>query len=258
MCVLSVSQALSHRAHLLPTIVRSLSQATYTQATSMSLKNKLNSLGVACVEDPCESPARENIVASQNGQHRSASIARQLWVHLQMIILNKSMVPLQSFIATGTGTSTQEVCLNHDDLFSNIEQQGRLRVTNAPLSCPSKLRLCREFQEAEDDLMLHDESPATSPDFAKTLQDDQRDYTVGATVHRSPSSPETIATPLNSLDNSQHNIDRPMLPAKNSPHCPTMFAEAYHSHNDALLFEECGERRVDLVENSISSQFVAD
>lgn len=222
----------------------------------MSLKNKLNCLGVACVEDPCESPARENSVASQNGQHRSASIARQLWVHLQMIILNKSMVSLQSFIATGT--STQEVCFNHDDLFSNIEQQGRLRVTNAPVSCLSQLGLCREFQEAEEDLMLHDESPATSLDFAKTLQDDQRDHTVGATVHRSPSSPETIGTPLNSFDNSQHDIDRPMIPATNSPHCPTMFAEAYHSHNDALLFGECGERRMDLVGNSISSQFVAD
>ncbi|KAF1940967.1 hypothetical protein EJ02DRAFT_378837 [Clathrospora elynae] len=124
-------RALSQRAHLLPTIGRSLSQVACVRATSISLKDKVMNL-TTC----------QGLVAQQDASPLASSVACRLWVHLQKNLSNKCATPLQAFLAS----NAQAVHSNSsDDMLAEVVQE--------------------EDEMAEDELILHQDP---SPSFAST------------------------------------------------------------------------------------------
>jgi hypothetical protein len=132
--VLNLFQALSQRAHLLPTIARSFSQMTCVRALSTTLKNKITALGVVSNRD-------------LGVAYPSSPIASRLWIHLQKGLSNKSSSPLQACVASNAHPAHAD----SDDMLAEVEEQSRHPHPYSDRAIPHKVAEHVDSQDVFDD-----------------------------------------------------------------------------------------------------------
>ncbi|KAF1921935.1 hypothetical protein BDU57DRAFT_67452 [Ampelomyces quisqualis] len=93
--------ALAQRAHLLPTISRSLGHIAGTRSTSVSLSEKLKSL-TALVTAKAYDTEPNSVLTADEETLPSSQITDRLWQQLQKALLVRSTLPLQAFVTRDT------------------------------------------------------------------------------------------------------------------------------------------------------------
>lgn len=114
-------KALAQRAHLLPTISRSLGHIAGAKSNSVSLSEKLKSL-VALHTVEADDTNSDQVLADEETPS-SSPITDRLWQHIQKALLAKSTLPLQAFVTH----DTESIPLSEQhDILENAEEYRRL------------------------------------------------------------------------------------------------------------------------------------
>jgi len=121
-------QALSQRAHLLPTLARSLQKMGYEKAASLSLKDKFMKLGASPRRGTHDDEYEKILFTNCHGTQCIESIASQLWIHSQASLLSKPTTSLQACVASDTSPGMS----GSDDMLAEEEQTWSLHVPSTP------------------------------------------------------------------------------------------------------------------------------
>ena len=116
--LLTREQALSQRAHLVPTIACSIGRIGGVKATSISLRNKIKNLktGAQQTLPSCLDPARPD--ADHEAAETESAIASHLWVHSQRSLMDRAMAPIKACVAS----IVQQAQPDSDDMLADEEQ----------------------------------------------------------------------------------------------------------------------------------------
>ncbi|CAO2658622.1 Nn.00g063450.m01.CDS01 [Neocucurbitaria sp. VM-36] len=138
--------ALSQRAHLLPTISRSLSQMAYVRATSSSIKDTMFRLTTTPTNCLVKISNHLDSVVEQDVGRLTSSIAGRLWLHLQNTITSKST--LQAFV---TSSSNPAAHSDSDDMLEEVRQRQKHRHTTGLGDEDDE-----DFDLLDDESLLHE------------------------------------------------------------------------------------------------------
>ncbi|KAI2485344.1 hypothetical protein Ptr902_04284 [Pyrenophora tritici-repentis] len=120
--------ALSQRAHLLPTIARSLHQVGYERTVSLSLRDKLMNMSATSGKAKHGDEDGIKSITDWHGTQTRESIASQLWIHSQTSLLRKPSTSLQACVAFHTPPAMP----GSDDMLADEEQTWSLHVPGTP------------------------------------------------------------------------------------------------------------------------------
>ncbi|KAH7084922.1 hypothetical protein BKA63DRAFT_559598 [Paraphoma chrysanthemicola] len=110
--------AMSQRAHLLPTVSRSLSHVAIVKCAAASLRDKLERLNTASAD---QGHAIKRSQDSRNEEMTSLpmfDITDRLWIHLQKSCVARPLQPLQAFVATSTPSAAPS---DSDDILELMD-----------------------------------------------------------------------------------------------------------------------------------------
>jgi len=141
--LLTREQALSQRAHLVPTIACSIGRIGGVKATSISLRNKIKNLktGAQQTLPSCLDPARPD--ADHEAAETESAIASHLWVHSQRSLMDRAMAPIKACVAS----IVQQAQPDSDDMLADEEQAWH--HTQPTTSCQADgLHECFENESA--------------------------------------------------------------------------------------------------------------
>ena len=116
--VLTRKQALSQRAHLLPTIACSIRRISGVKAASISLRDKIKDLKTVALQ---ASPGRLDPTlpdADYEAAEAESAIASHLWVQSQRSLMEKPMAPIKPCVAS----IVQQAQPDSDDMLADEEQ----------------------------------------------------------------------------------------------------------------------------------------
>jgi len=116
--VLTRKQALSQRAHLLPTIACSIGRIGGVKATSISLRDKIKDMKAVALR---ASPGRLDFTltdADYEAAEAESAIASHLWVQSQRSLMDKPMAPIKPCVAP----IVQQAQPDSDDMLADEEQ----------------------------------------------------------------------------------------------------------------------------------------
>ncbi|KAG9186399.1 hypothetical protein G6011_02955 [Alternaria panax] len=172
--------AVSQRAHLIPTIARSLAQIGSVNPTSISLREKMDRLSTKAQETSSGRSGGKDPIAGYGVAEIHSAIASRLWTESQMSLLGKPMIPIQACIASSPYPEhpvsddmlaeeephwyhTRRTTLFEDnsswessnDISASAEYAQTTQQYGTPLGSPY---LDIDVRESEDDLLL-DSSP---------------------------------------------------------------------------------------------------
>jgi hypothetical protein len=236
-------QTLSQRAHLIPTIARSLCQVGSIRASSVSLKNKISSLSAAPHQGRFE-VSRDN--ESGSGQGKSpvgSSVTSQLWVLMQKRLSHSSTAPLQTFVVSGAhGAHSDSV-----DMLVEVGCSDDGRVLHPTCSAfPATLE--------GDQLRGPDPRGSNSRTNVEQLEDDllvgidSQDLIAFHARKHSHASTAT-ARRQHETQHVEHNTDHVENFSSNFRHLP-MFPKHELLHEEDVMFGEYGvddENSTDLI-----------
>lgn len=116
--LLTYKQALSQRAHLLPTIACSISRIGGVKATSISLRDKIKDLKTIAHQVSPDRLYRRIPDADYEAAEAESVIASQLWVQSQRSLLDKPMAPIKACVAS----IVQQAQPASDDMLAEEEE----------------------------------------------------------------------------------------------------------------------------------------
>jgi hypothetical protein len=124
-------QTLAQRAHLLPTIGRSLVHAAGVRTASVSLGDKLQRLAGYSSGTHQRGGLSSQVPTARTELTRTSSIADSLWLHLQKNLLTRSTPPTQSFVTRNRDTADRS---DAEELTHSADCHDRLTNNEKPIT----------------------------------------------------------------------------------------------------------------------------
>lgn len=134
-------KALAQRAHLLPTISRSLGHIAGAKSSSVSLSEKLKSLAAHHTIEG-DGANSDQVLPADEEKPSSSPITGRLWQHVQKVLLARSMLPLQSFVTHDTESipfSEQHDILDITNENERVDDHDILALDEEEFSGPPNL-----------------------------------------------------------------------------------------------------------------------
>ncbi|KAF1833360.1 hypothetical protein BDW02DRAFT_384012 [Decorospora gaudefroyi] len=277
--------ALSHRAHLIPTIARSFSQIAGVRATSISLKNKMFSLASTSRLGIKSNLTLEELSTGNSVAQLSSSVASRLWVHSQEALSNKSTSSLQACVAPYVETAQsksdemlaeEERPLKYqhefmrniptvdfiDDSPTIVSDDGP--VLHRTLSVSSTHIEENLLKRRNEGYSNHGTDPEFFGDDLLLLNDTKPDHPIASGGYMCGGEPvalysssdgltsilRVLSKELDIIQESQNSlgiVQDEELPSHTRG--VPMSAEAGKSQEEESLFEECGEHNIETIED---------
>jgi hypothetical protein len=209
--LLTYGQALSQRAHLLPTIALSIGRVGGVRATSISLRDKIKDLKKIAQHTSMDHlhPTQPN--ANYENTAAEPVIASRLWVQSQRTLLDKAMAPVKACV-TSILESSQ---LDSDDMLAEGEQD-RHHVPRTTSFQTDSLHECFEDVSATDYAQATEQQGQSlgSPSLLFDVREGEDNLFLDS------HSPNVVSATVRTADIRLHEPSSPTVYALSKPRIP--------------------------------------